>query len=266
MTSPAKRVLKMKKIFTVIIAITAAVFILAVTKDMIIKASVEKGVEMVTGLKMDIGSFRVGLVRTVVEIRDLRLFNPGEFSDRVMLDMPRIYVDYDIQSIMKGTVHLAELRLSLTEFYVVKNKKGELNLDALKVVQAGRKGERPSEMDKGKTPRIQIDVLELNIGKVIFKDYSVGPSPSVKVYDIDHHEEYTDITDPYSLVSLIVVRSLRNTAISNFTSFDLNKLEGTVSGTLDKAGKVAGKTVEKAESVAKALSGMIINPLGAKKE
>ena len=89
--------------------------------------------------------------------------------------MPEIYVKYDLPAIMGGTIHLPEVRIALDEFMVVKNEKGELNLNSLKVVQAQKKGSAEKEETKtgARMPKIQIDTLKLKIGKVIYKDYSV---------------------------------------------------------------------------------------------
>ena len=170
----------------------------------------------------------------------LNLFNPKGFPDKLMVDMPEIYVNYDLGAFLKGKVHLEEVRLDLREFVVVKNKDGQLNLDSLKVVQAEKEGKVPAEKkQKAAMPEFKIDVLKLKIGKVVYKDYSQGPQPMVKEYNININEQYTNITDPYSLASLIMVRALMNTAISNLANFDLGPLQANVSETLDQATKMA---------------------------
>ena len=89
--------------------------------------------------------------------------------------MPEIYVDYDLPAIVKGKVHLTEVRINLKEFMVVKNEKGELNLDSLNVVQEQqprkKRAKEPEPKEEGKEPDLQIDVLELKIGKVIYKAF-----------------------------------------------------------------------------------------------
>ncbi len=241
----------MKKLLIILIGILAIALILSFAKDMIIKASVEKGVEVVTGLRLNTQSFRVGIINSLVGIKNLQLFNPKGYEDRIMLDMPEIYVDYDLPAIIKGKVHLEEVRINLKEFMVVKNEKGELNLDSLKVVQAQKEGEKPEEKEKGKAPEIQIDSLELKIGKVIYKDYSKGGAPSIKEFNINLDERYENITDPYSLVSLIVVRALMGTTIASLTNFDLGGLKGTVSDTLASAQQIATEAAAKAQEALK---------------
>lgn len=241
----------MKKLGMIVITIIVAVVVLSFFKDVIIKTSVEKGVEMVTGLQLRVSSFRVGIINTLVGIRNLRLYNPKGYQDKIMLDMPEIYVDYDLPAIVQGNVHLNEMRINMSEFMVVKNEKGELNLDALKVVQAEKEGKKPQEKDKGKAemPEIRIDELELKIGKVVYKDYSGGGKPSVKEFKVNLNERYENITDPYKLVSLIVVKALMNTTIANLTNFDLGGLQGTVSDTLATAQKAAMEAVGQAQQV-----------------
>ena len=241
----------MKKIFIAALVIIAAALALGLAKDMVIKVSVEKGVEAVTGLKLDIGSFRSGLINSLVDIRNLRLFNPAGFRDRMMADVPQVYVAYDLPSIMKGKVHLREVRLNLKEFLVVKNEDGVLNLNSLKVVKARKEDGLSGKKTAGRAPGIGIDKLRLKVGKVVYKDYSAGGKPRVVEYGVNIDEEYNNITDPYSLVGLIVVKALRDTSISSLANFDLKGLEGTVSGTLGTAQKAAIKTVETAQTVVK---------------
>ena len=68
----------MKRYMPVIIGAVVAVLVLAFVKDLVIKVSVEKGVELVTGLKLRIGGLNVGVLKPVVGIRNLRLLNPPE--------------------------------------------------------------------------------------------------------------------------------------------------------------------------------------------
>jgi len=123
--------------------------------------------------------------------------------------MPEIYVDYDLPAIFKGKVHLEEMRLNMNEFVVVKNEKGELNLDALKVVQAQKEGKKPEAKAKegGKIPEIQIDTLKLKVGKVVYKDYSGGGNPTVREFKVNLDEELANLIlfeQAYSAAARIV--------------------------------------------------------------
>jgi hypothetical protein len=239
----------MKKLVVVLVVLVVIVAGLSFGKNTIAKVAVERGVEMITGLQLRMAGFNLGILKTLVNIDGLKLFNPKGFEDRVMVDMPNIYVDYNLPAALKGNVHLYDMKLNLKEFVVVKNKDGKLNLDSLKVVQAQKEGKRPQEKDKGKAPQMQIDNLELKIGKVIYKDYSSGARPSVREFNVNINEKYTNIKDPYSLVSIIVVKALMNTTIASLTNFDLGGLSNTVSDTLSHATKLVTDTAAKATQI-----------------
>jgi len=283
----------MKKTLVIIIGILAIILVASLAKDAIIKVSVEKSVEVVTGLKLSIADFKTGVLRSLVHIRELKIFNPSGYEDKTMLDMPEIYVRYDLPAVIGGKIHLPEVRIHMKEFVVVKNAKGDLNLNSLKVVQAQKEGKEPSEEAGGKPLAIQIDSLELKIGKVLYKDYSRGGAPSVQEFDVNIDEKYSNITNPYSIASLIVVKALMNTSIARLANFDLKGLQGTIGDTLGSAQKVAAEAVTKAQAqvtktqaqvtkamasagvdsrqaqetvkkTAESLQGMLKNPFGAK--
>jgi uncharacterized protein involved in outer membrane biogenesis len=264
----------MKRYLMIAMAVFVAVFAAGFVKDIIVKAGIEKGVDLVTGLKINIGGLNVGILNPVVDIKNIKLRNPSNFPDKTMIDMPEIYVKYDLGAIIGGKVHLPELRLALKEFVVVKNAKGELNLDALRTVQAQKEGTQPSEKTPGKAPEIKIDSLKLSIGKVIYKDYSRGGEPSVKEFDINLNESYTNVNDPYKLASLIVVKALMNTSIAGLTNFDLKGLQGTVGKeTFANAQKMASEATatlrntaaEAAKKAEDAVKDVFKNPFGSGK-
>jgi len=262
----------MKKNLTVLVVAVVVIFIAALVKDIVIKISIEKGAELVTGLKLRIGGLNVGVLRPIVSIKNFRLLNPANFSDKTMINMPEIYVKYDLPAIIGGKIHLPEVRLSLKEFVVVKNAKGELNLNALRIVQAQKEGKAPSQGAPGRAPDIKIDFLKLKIGKVIYKDYSRPGAPSVREYNINLDESYTNVDNPYELASLIVVRAMSNTSISSLTNFDLGGLQGTVGNTLATTQRTVKQVAETAKNaqdtvnqVAGALKDVFNNPFGSGK-
>lgn len=279
----------MKKILTSVLILILIFFVgIFLIKDTAAKIAVERGAEMVTGLKLRVGSFNIGILRTLVGIKSLKLYNPYGFEDKIMLDMPEIYVDYDLGAIFKNKIHLNDVRIDLKEFIVEKNAEGELNLDALKPVQdEGTKTDskaEPKTGKKGKMPEIQIDNLQLKIGRVIYKDYSKGGTPSIQEFNVNLNERYQNINDPAKLVSLIVVKALMNTSIAKLTDFDLGSLSDSLGGTLGDAQKVltenvaalkgssqqvqdaAKETTDALKDSAEDLKSMFKNPFGSSEE
>jgi hypothetical protein len=240
-----------RKIITIPAIVLVVIIALFFGKNMIIKTSVTTGVKAMTGLKLSIRSMNVGVFKSLIGINELQLYNPPGFKDKIMMDLPEIYVDYNLGAIMGGKAHLEEVRLNLKEFIVVKNEAGELNLDSLRVVKEteGEVAEKDDgKKEKTEMPDIQIDLLALKIGKVIYKDYSKGGSPKVREFNVNIDERYENITDPQSFVRLIIVKALKNTTIASLANFNIGKLQkgltDTVRKTAEKALQAPGKAVE----------------------
>ena len=212
-------------------------------KNIIAKTAISAGVKAITGLKLNMKSLNIGVFKSLISIKGFKLFNPpGFFEDRLMIDMPEIYVDYDLKALLKGKVHLEELRLDLKEFIVVKNHKGELNLDSLKTIGLKKSASEKPTGKKSKASNLQIDILELKIGKVIYKDYYNRTRPRIREFRVDINERYENINDPRKFTNLIVLKALMNTSIASLTDFDLGVLEDGLGDTLGVASKIVEGT------------------------
>ena len=223
-------------------------------KNVVIKTSVTAGVRKMTGLKLSIRSMDFGIFKTLIGINELQLYNPSGFVDKLMIDCPEIYVDYDLGAFMKGRTHLEVVRLNLKEFIVVKNEAGELNLDSLKVVKEEEVIDKDKK-EKSKTRELQIDILELRIDKVVYKDYSKGTPPKVKEYNVNIDDRFENITDPKTFGRLIIVKALANTTIASLANFDLGKLQRGISVTVKKTAEMALQTPGRAIEIGKDAGG-----------
>ncbi|MFA5147568.1 MAG: hypothetical protein WC491_00410 [Candidatus Omnitrophota bacterium] len=228
----------MKKILIVVAALVIALFL---AKDFVAGTIFTSGVRAFTDLPASVKSMKVGVFKSVVDINGFKVYNPkSAFKDRVMLDMPALFIDYDLGSMLTGTKHIRKMKLELNEFYVVKNAGGELNLDSLKGIQSKASGSQGAKQDM----KFKIDVLELKIGKVIYKDYTKGAEPFVKEFNIGLDERYENIDNPYAFASLVVFKALANTGIASLTNFDIGSLKDTASGALSTATDAVNKATE----------------------
>ncbi len=229
-------------LLVVLIVLAAAATALYLSKDTLARMALTTGVRAMTGLELQIESIKVGVRNTRVGITGLKLYNPPQFTDRLMADVPEIFVDYDLASLLSKKIHLEEVRLDLQEFTVVKNEKGELNLDSLKTIQMKKGAAPPVEAkSKAKPPEMKIDLLKLKIGKVVYRDYSQGAPPRVREFKVNIDEQFENITDPNALVGIVTGRALMNTAISGVLNLDPGSLVGGSAATLKKA---TGKVLE----------------------
>lgn len=244
-----------KKPLKLIVIGAAVIGGLLLAKNLIARSVVIAGVKAVTGLTLDVGSMDVGVFRSALGVKNLRLRNPAGFTDPYMVDLPEFYVDYDLGAFLKHRVHLESLRLHLKEFTVVREQ-GKLNLDALKVVQASKTGSpKPAAPPPGKSPEIQVDRLELKVGSVVFKDYPAGGAPRVQTFDVNVDEQYEHITNPQALAALIVTRTLMRTSIAKLTGLDLNALQSQLTGQIQRAAQAATAVAGQVGSQATAAAG-----------
>ena len=101
-------------------------------RDGIIRIVTEFTIERQTGLKASIGEMRLRPASSSLLIKNFRIYNPKEFGGSVLLDIPEIYMGFDPNKGSNAAVSFKELRFHLAELNVVKNRKGELNLDSIK--------------------------------------------------------------------------------------------------------------------------------------
>ena len=222
-------------------------------KDFIAGAALAGGIKAITGLDAQVGSVHVALLKQAVRIRNVRVMNPSGFPDRVMLDLPELYVDYKVLPLLMGTAHLEEVRLNLQEFNVVKAADGRLNLDAITALKSDKPAAQgaPAKKPAGPPMKLQIDLLELNVGKVVYRDHTKSPA-TVREFPVEIHERYEHINNPYLLAGLIVSRSLMKTTVANLANFDVSGLQagvqqalkasaGELTATLKDGATAAGK-------------------------
>lgn len=230
------------KILVVILVIAAVLF---VARNIVVKAAFQTAVRLITGLQLDVKNMRIGVLKPVIDVGQLRLLNPPGFADRVMLDMPRIYLHYDIGSFVRGKIHIFTLALDLNEFIVVKNARGEVNVNTLTAL----KPQGTQKEKKGKMPELKIDLLQLKIGKVVYKDYFNRVTPEVTEFRININEEYRNIDNPAALVSLITLKALTHTTVGSLANLDLGPLKLTATESLKGATKLVSDTASKVTDV-----------------
>ena len=214
----------MKKLITIIIILVVMLFILAVAKDQIVKTIVATAIEKTVGAKISIGSFSLSLLTHTLEMKDFKMYNPSGFPKGLLIDLAYIRVDLDVPALLKKELHLRELTVELQELDLVKNKEGQLNVDSLKVSE-DEEPEKTAIPAKEEMP-LRIDILNLNIGKIVSKDYTASGEPLVKVYDININKTYKNITSLRQLVMLILTEPMKSAGIKGAKIYGLAALTG----------------------------------------
>lgn len=223
----------MKKVLIIFIAaFIGLVLFLLLAKDTVAKTTIERSIKKATGLRLQIDNLDLNILDTSITINNLKLYNPYGYKDEVMLKAPHIYIDYNLPRILKGEFYFHDVILNLSEFIVITNQEKQLNIDSLKALHQPKK-------EKDKMTRVEINRLELKIGKATYKNYSQADKPSVREFKLNLSETYHNISSISELVSLIVVRAVANTAISKLTGFDLKEFEVETSALRREASDIA---------------------------
>lgn len=214
----------MKKIIVILAVVIIGLFLLGIVRDQIIKTTISTVATQITGAKVTINDFSLSIFRQSVRIRGLKLYNPKGFSDGVIIDLPKVSVGYDLPALLfKRKLHLTLLDVDLKELGLEKNKEGKLNVDSLKIAQQDKVSE---DKKPSKQMPMQMDLVNLQMGRVVSRDYSVGKEPLVQVYDINLKKSYKDITSPQQLAALILTEPMKQAGIKGAAIYGVSALAG----------------------------------------
>ena len=185
-----------------------AVFLVCICifRDLIIRSIVTSTASNIVGAPVYMDSFSMNILSSTIHITGFKLFNPSDFPVGLLISCPKIIVIFDLSSLFTHKPHFQLLEVELKEMVLSKNKEGKLNVDSLKIVHPPKSS--PS------VP-MRIDLLNLSIGKIIYKDYTTGSQPSVRVYNINRHKSYKSIPTAQQLALLVLAEPMKAAAIKN---------------------------------------------------
>ncbi len=239
----------MRKMTIWILVAIVLIFTIGVVKDIAIKSVVTFVASGVTGAPVHIDWFSVGIFRHSVYISGFKIYNPKGFSSGILVDLPKINVDYKLGDLFKRKIHLVNAEIELKEMLLEKNKDGKLNVDSLKVVkQASEQKEKPKEKAPEQMP-LQIDTLKLGMGKIIFKDFS-GKESSINVHDVNIHKTYKNINSINQLALLILSEPMKAAGIKGAQIYGVAMVAGVAMLPVAVAATFVGKDYVQQEFLA----------------
>ena len=252
----------MKKIVKLVLLIAVVLFALGVAKNALTQAILTSAISGATHVPVRMGGVNLSFLSASIRIKNLQVANPAGYSEKVMVDVPQIFIDFNPGALFKGKAHFEEVKLDLKELVVIKNKEGKLNVESVKPTDREKKEshQKAKEAGGGKATKLHIDKLSLSIGKVVYKDYSAGGEPSVETFDINiQNREYKDITDPSTVVSLVMFEALTRTSLSRLASLDIDSFKSGGIDALSKSLGVVSDGTDAAATTAKQILGALLN-------
>ncbi len=196
----------MKKFIIWLGIVAISLVCIAILKNLIIKSVLTSAASRITGAPVHMDRFQLNILSSTIHISGFKMYNPSGFPEGILVSCPKIKVIYDRATLFKQKRHFLIVEIELKEMGLTKNKEGKLNVDSLKIVQQS-KSSPPIPM--------QIDLLTLSIGKIVYKDYTIGTEPSVRVYDVNRHKSYKGIPTAQQLALLVLAEPMKAAAIKN---------------------------------------------------
>lgn len=220
------RLLKVLLIIALIMAVAAGCVYLF--REAIIKTVVETVVSMEIGAPVSIDSVKIENNRDTLIFKGFKIYNPKGYPDHVLMKIKDMNLIYDREKLREFYLHVTYLDAEIGRIVVIKNKKGELNINALKLGEDNN--------------RFHIDVFELSIDQVVYEDHSQAGEPDIKVYDVKIKDKsFHDIPSMDYFFNLILQQAIENTAIKGAAAYGIIAAAGVTFWPAGAAIVVLGK-------------------------
>jgi uncharacterized protein involved in outer membrane biogenesis len=207
----------MKKLIIVLGIVIISLVCISIFKNRVIKSAVTTAASRITGAQVHMDGFSLNILSSTIHITGFKMYNPEGFPEGMLVSCPQIKIIYDRASLFKPKHHFLLVEIELKEMGLTRNKEGKLNVDSLKIVQQSKAS--PS------VP-MQIDMLSLSIGKIVYKDYTIGTEPSVRVYDVNRRKSYKRVPTAQQLALLVLAEPMKAAAIKNAEIYGVAMLAG----------------------------------------
>ncbi len=222
----------MKKFFIIVGIVVFFFGGILLSKNLIIKSIATKAASRTIGAPVSIDNLSLNIFTSIVDISGLKIYNPSGFPEGIMVSFPKIKAIYDFGSFLKRKPHLLLVEVELKEMVITTNKEGKLAVDSLKIAQESE-GEPP-------TP-VKIDLFNLSIGRIVRKDYTAGPTPRIRVHNIDKQMSYKGIPTARQLIFLVLIEPMKSAAIESAAIYGVSLATGFTAVPIVVATKIIGK-------------------------
>lgn len=150
-----------KWLFRLVLYTLLLVVVILLFRNVIVEALLERTLRAETGMEVSIGRLQIGLTEPTLAIYDLRMYNPDEFGRSSCLDVPELYLEYNLSALLDKRIQLKLVRLNLAELNIVQSEDGRFNLESFRFRpdrNSRVSGSNPFEFQ-------QIETLNLALGR-----------------------------------------------------------------------------------------------------
>ncbi len=190
------------------------------------------------GINAEIGRIDLDIRQTTIQVDNLTIFSPPGFEEKVMAEIPDLYVDFSLDQVLKKEWHFAEIRLNVSKLNIEKTRDGRINVEEIKADT----GNQPAA-----TNGYQIDTLVLSLGHVKALDYSGGTTPKILETDMEmKNKVFHNVTDMEEIADIIIrkIASEHLFLSLGLAAGDMAKMGVQTVGVIGKgAGELAGAII-----------------------
>jgi len=232
-----------KKWIKWLVSLGLLVFILNYSFETYTRIALEKLISSIVGLRARINEFDIGVANSDIEIEDLFVFNPKSFKERRLIDIPRIYLDFDFPALFKKQFNFKKLELDIKEFTVVRLAKGDTNLHHVKRIREGILNPLKIETIVEIGHDFNFEVVELKIGTVVFVDYYKRKKEKRKEFRLNLHLRLKNVDSIESLHRIILFETIVKTGLNKILNLNITSVVKPVIGILRGAVNITGKVL-----------------------
>lgn len=204
----------------VVVLLVIVVLGLFFGRNILARAIVVKGIQQAAGLKVDVGSVSIDLPQ--VSVKNITIYNPAGFTDKVMAVIPEIALDMDLGLVMKNKIYFKFLKVDVSQVNLNMNEQNKVNLNSLALLIP--KGSGPA-------PDVKINELMIKVDKVSYKAFVPMMGVQAKEYDLRINETFRDVTDPTKVAGQIVQKIVAKVGVSSL----INKVGGKNADVINSA-------------------------------
>jgi len=229
------------------LAVYAVLLVVAILlfRNIIAEALLERDLRARTGMEVSIGRVHIGLTEPTLTITDLRMYNPDEFGRSSCLDVPELYLEYNLPALLEKRIQLKLVRLNLAELNIVQGDDGRLNLEAFQF----RQDANPASAGAQRFEFQQIDTLNLALGRFKYTNLK-NASESDELYAGVRNQIVRQVKTLQDLEPLLTRIALERNA-KHFFDRCFSRDRGTQVKNASPTGKDASRRTNTTESPAR---------------
>jgi len=213
------------------VAVLAIVLVVTLTFDMAAGFALKSIIQSVTGTKVHADRIHLSVLRGTLIVRNMRVMSPRGFPKGKLAYIPTIDVSFDTFSFFSATPRIHELKVHVREIVVVKNKDGQLNVDALNI----------SHGTDNEPTKISVSKFVLSLDRVIQRDLT-GAKPVIQLHEIALKEAtYEDLPGASKVIGVVLGQALQSAAIKGALIYGTAAVAGIAFLPVGAAILMAGK-------------------------